>query len=73
MADGHVLTMAAPAALKALALPAGSMGPKAAAAGGFAQRTGGRAVIGSLEDAAALVAGTAGTQVRMARALFAAR
>ncbi len=44
--------------------PAGSMGPKVAAAAGFVTGTGGRAAIGSLDDAAAVVAGTAGTQVR---------
>jgi len=45
---------------------AGSMGPKVAAAAGFATVTGGRAAIGALADAEALVAGTAGTQVRFA-------
>lgn len=44
--------------------PAGSMGPKVAAAAGFVTGTGGPAAIGSLDDAAAVVAGTAGTQVR---------
>lgn len=44
--------------------PAGSMGPKVAAAAGFVTGTGARAAIGSLDDAAAVVAGTAGTQVR---------
>ncbi len=44
--------------------PAGSMGPKVAAAAGFVVGTGGRAAIGALEDAAAVVAGTTGTQVR---------
>jgi carbamate kinase len=41
----------------------GSMAPKAAAASSFALATGGRAAIGALDDAVALVAGTAGTQV----------
>ncbi|WP_309648297.1 carbamate kinase [Nocardioides sp.] len=50
--------------LDALDLPAGSMGPKVEAACAFATRTGGRAAIGSLPEAAAVVAGTAGTQVR---------
>ncbi|WP_341925354.1 carbamate kinase [Nocardioides psychrotolerans] len=50
--------------LDALDLPDGSMGPKVEAACAFATRTGGRAAIGSLPDAAAVVAGTAGTQVR---------
>ncbi len=42
--------------------PAGSMGPKVEAAKSFASG-GGRAAIGSLEQLAELVAGTAGTQV----------
>jgi carbamate kinase len=50
-------------------LAAGSMGPKVQAAGRFAASTGGRAAIGALSDGPALVAGTAGTQVRaLARA-----
>jgi carbamate kinase len=56
-------------AAEELELAAGSMGPKVQAAGRFAAATGGRAAIGALADAAALVAGTAGTQVRaLARA-----
>jgi carbamate kinase len=46
------------------AFPAGSMGPKVAAAAAFVTGTGGRAAIGSLDDAAEVVAGTAGTQLR---------
>jgi len=42
---------------------AGSMGPKAEAAARFAAKTGKRAAIGSLADIAAIVAGTAGTNV----------
>lgn len=45
-------------------LPAGSMGPKVAAACEFATRTGNEAVIGSLADIDRIVAGTAGTRVR---------
>ncbi|HYH92035.1 MAG TPA: carbamate kinase [Candidatus Saccharimonadales bacterium] len=52
-----------PAELDALDLPAGSMGPKVAAATEFVAATGKRAAIGSLEDIDALVAGTGGTQV----------
>ncbi len=52
-----------PAALRARTLPAGSMRPKAEAACRFAERTGKRAAIGALEDAAGLLAGTAGTSV----------
>jgi carbamate kinase len=72
LVDGRALEIATPSELGALDLPAGSMGPKAAAAGQFATRTGRRAAIGSLTDAAPLVAGRAGTQVRRARAAFAA-
>lgn len=42
---------------------AGSMGPKVAAGTQFARETGGRAVIGSLDDLDGLVAGTSGTGV----------
>ncbi|PPK67351.1 carbamate kinase [Actinokineospora auranticolor] len=42
---------------------AGSMGPKVDAAVGFVARTGKRAAIGSLDDLAGIVAGTAGTTV----------
>jgi carbamate kinase len=41
----------------------GSMGPKVAAACRFVEATGGTAAIGALEDAALIVAGTAGTVV----------
>jgi carbamate kinase len=51
------------AALRALALPAGSMGPKAEAACRFAERTGKLAAIGALADAARVLAGEAGTRV----------
>ena len=49
--------------LASLPLETGSMGPKAAAAASFVLATGRRAAIGALSDAAALLAGTAGTQV----------
>lgn len=45
-------------------LPAGSMGPKVAAACQFAEKTGNEAVIGSLADIDRIVAGEAGTRVR---------
>jgi carbamate kinase len=45
-----------------LGLDPGSMGPKVEAAGAFAA-TGGLAVIGALEDAAAMLIGTAGTRI----------
>jgi carbamate kinase len=70
LVDGQALGDATPEDLQAMDLPAGSMGPKAAAAGQFAEQTGRRAAIGSLADAAALVAGRAGTQVRLAPAVL---
>jgi carbamate kinase len=60
------LARATPADLAALALATGSMGPKALAASRFAQASGGRAAIGALEDAAALLDGTCGTVVEAA-------
>jgi carbamate kinase len=49
--------------LTTLKLPAGSMAPKVQAAVQFVQTTGGRAAIGRLEDAVALMQGSAGTQL----------
>lgn len=54
---------APPEALRGLNFDAGSMGPKVEAACRFAETTGKRAVIGALEDAAAMAARKAGTQV----------
>jgi carbamate kinase len=54
---------ATPRALRDMALGGGSMGPKAEAAAEFVERSGGVAVIGALEDAAAMLAGEAGTRV----------
>lgn len=54
---------ARPGDLEARDFPAGSMGPKVAAAIQFARETGGRALIGSLDDLDGLVAGTCGTTV----------
>ena len=61
--QARLLERATPAQLRALGLPAGSMGPKAEACASFVERTGGRAVIGALGQAAEIVAGCAGTQV----------
>lgn len=47
----------------ATALAAGSMGPKVAAAAHFARTTGRFAAIGALEEAQALLQGTAGTRI----------
>lgn len=54
---------AAPAHLQVLDFPAGSMGPKVAAACSFASVKGRRAFIGRLDDAPRILAGTAGTTV----------
>ena len=51
------------AQLRAISFPAGSMGPKVDAATEFVEATGKRAVVGSLEQLEAMVAGTAGTNV----------
>ncbi|PYI64279.1 carbamate kinase [Arthrobacter livingstonensis] len=57
----HAITCAA---LEGNTFADGSMGPKVRAAIGFVQATGRRVAIGSLDDALAVVAGEAGTQVR---------
>ena len=64
--DAVPIAAATPAELRALDLPDGSMGPKAEAAAWFAEATGGRAAIGALSDAAAVLAGTRGTTVSAA-------
>jgi carbamate kinase len=67
--SGYGTTQASPirrataAELRAMSFPAGSMGPKVKAACRFAEATGRTAAIGRLDDAAALLAGTAGTVV----------
>jgi carbamate kinase len=62
--DARALRHASPAQLRRLGLAAGSMGPKVEAASRFTEATGANAVIGALEDAAALLAGEAGTRVQ---------
>jgi carbamate kinase len=57
------LARATPDELDRLGLDEGSMAPKVRAAAHFARATGKRAVIGSLDDLADLVGGTAGTIV----------
>jgi len=54
-------------ALSAMTFPAGSMGPKVEACIRFALATGHPAAIGALADAAAILAGRAGTTIRPAR------
>jgi carbamate kinase len=58
------LREATPEELAGLALPAGSMGPKAEAARRFVEGGGGMAAIATLEDAEAALGGKAGTIVR---------
>jgi carbamate kinase len=53
----------APAALRQFSFAPGSMGPKVEAACEFVEQTGGIAAIGRLQDAAAILAGGAGTVV----------
>jgi carbamate kinase len=55
---------ATPAALRACRFETGSMAPKIEAAARFVERTGGRAGIGALEDAPAILKGEAGTAIR---------
>ncbi len=62
-ASAQPIRRATVAELRAMAFPAGSMGPKVEAACRFAEATGGTAVIGRLDDATELLAGTAGTTV----------
>ena len=57
------IALTTPSELRTVDLPAGSMGPKVAAACRFVEVTGGRAGIGRLEDSAKILAGTAGTLV----------
>ncbi|WP_128683610.1 carbamate kinase [Actinomyces qiguomingii] len=52
---------ATPASLRALNLPAGSMGPKVEAVCRFVELTGDMAAIGRLQDTTAIINGTAGT------------
>ena len=62
-AGQRAIARATPAGLRTIGFPAGSMGPKVEAVARFVQRTGGRAVIGSLDQLLELLDGRAGTQV----------
>jgi carbamate kinase len=64
--EGEPIGRATPAELRRLTFAPGSMGPKVEAACRFAERTGRMAAIGAMEDAAAILAGKAGTIVRVA-------
>jgi carbamate kinase len=61
--DQAPLFRATPGSLRAIDFPAGSMGPKVDAVCRFVELTGGVAAIGTLEEAAAILRGTAGTVV----------
>ena len=62
-AGARAISRATPEALERLHFAPGSMGPKVEAACDYARATGGRAGIGALEDAVAIVEGRAGTLV----------
>jgi carbamate kinase len=64
----RALRSASPADLRRLEFAAGSMGPKIEAACRFVEGTGGRAGIGRLADAPAILAGRAGTTISLAAA-----
>jgi carbamate kinase len=59
----RAIVRATPSGLRTHEFAAGSMGPKVEAACRFVERTGGRAVIGSLDRIDELLSGRAGTQV----------
>jgi carbamate kinase len=61
--DARRIEQAAPSELRAMTLPAGSMGPKVEAACRFVDGGGRFAVIGSMDDSLRLVRGEAGTVV----------
>ncbi|WP_433788896.1 carbamate kinase [Actinoplanes sp. CA-252034] len=61
--DPQPITRSTPAELRRERFPAGSMGPKVEAVCRFVELTGDLAAIGALEDAAAILAGKAGTVV----------
>ena len=65
--EARAIHTATPAELRALDFAAGSMGPKVDAACRFAERTGGSAGIGRLDQAAEILRGEAGTIVAGAR------
>ena len=61
--DEEAILRATPGKMRALGLPAGSMGPKVEACCRFVELTGDTAAIGRLEDAKDIIAGNAGTIV----------
>lgn len=63
--DQRALRAATPDALETMGFPAGSMGPKVEAACEFVRASGRRAVVGALDDLAAVLAGAAGTAITL--------
>ena len=63
--EQRLIDHATPAELRKMEFPAGSMGPKIAAACEFAEATGGFAAIGRLADAQNLIKGTSGTRIAL--------
>ena len=63
--DQHPIRRASPAELASSEFAEGSMGPKVRAACLFAEKSGGAAAIGSINDIQALLAGEAGTTVQL--------
>jgi len=61
--EARALRSIAPDAVRQMAFAPGSMAPKMAAACEFAEMTGGIACVGQLRDAAAILAGNAGTTI----------
>ena len=61
--EARAIRVVSPQALSSLDFPAGSMGPKVAAAIDFATRTGKDATIGALSDLQGLLTGRSGTRV----------
>ncbi|VEG26065.1 carbamate kinase [Actinomyces howellii] len=64
--EARQIPRATPDELRALGLPAGSMGPKVEAVSRFVENTGGTAAIGRLEDAIDIINGKAGTTIAKA-------
>jgi len=64
MGEGRPIGRTTPGDLRRMTFAAGTMGPKVEAACRFVERTGRMAAIGAMEDAAAILAGKAGTIVQ---------
>ena len=64
MAEGTPISATTPTELRALTFAAGSMKPKVEAACRFVERTGQRAAIGAIDQAAPILQGKAGTIIQ---------